>query len=273
VFGALWVAFALLSRLPVPNREHCAAMPRWSLFWFPPVGLTIGALVGGVCLLGTLIFTSAVAATLGLVFWIWATGALHLDGVADSADGLSARHVSEQRGLEAMRDSRIGAHGAIALVVVLLLKFTLLESMLRTGSYFVVVACVGAAGLSRFWVAQTVEDFPAARTDGLVATLRLTSSRLAARVGSLWIASAVAVAVAAGPGSGSWLLGLAGAACVVSGLVSYALAWFATRLFGGMTGDLCGASIELTEISVLLLCSMVVGSDVALRAISGSGHA
>lgn len=128
--AACAAAFQFLTRLPVPvTLQYDHAMFRRSVVFYPLVGAVLGLLLS----LGGLLLQSflppAAAAALMLLLWVAMTGALHLDGLMDTADGILS-HRSREQMLEIMKDSRVGAMGVVACVLLLLIKWTLLQQWL-----------------------------------------------------------------------------------------------------------------------------------------------
>ncbi len=234
----LRAAVGFLTRLPVggafvaldPTRLSRAAA------WFPVVGLLVGGALGGTRLLADLALPPGAATVLALAAAIVVTGALHEDGLADAADGLGA-HVDRARRLEILRDSRIGAYGAIALVLVLLLSWTLLSGL---SGEEVLRAALCAHVLGRWSILPHSLLSPARMGDDSAGTL------VRARPGGLAAGSAVAVAVtllAAGVGAGLVALAVAVAVTAAGAAVM-------ARVLGGVTGDTFGAVSKLVEVSV-----------------------
>src|SRR5690242_3375373 len=194
---------------------------------FPLVGAGVGAAVGGAAVLFHAALPPFVAAVLALVLGALLTGALHLDGLADTADALGSR----ERALEIMRDPRIGSFGAIALVLDLLAKSGALAALLEHGRLVLVALVAGA--LSRAVAAPLALALPYARAErGLLGRLApapvaaSTALTVALAVVLLGARGAIMAAAAAGPAL------LVGASC--------------RRRLGGYTGDTLGAAIELT---------------------------
>ena len=228
-------AAMLLTRLPVRGRPtDPAARAAWA---WPLVGLAVGLVSS---LLGLTVHaigaTPAVAATLTIAASVMLTGALHEDGLADTADGLWGGHDAARR-LEIMRDSRIGSYGVIALVLVLLLRWSLIATALIQGQVLPVL--LAAAIASRTAMAVLMRWQPHARADGL--------SRGAGRppANAVWIALVPA-------GLALLPFGVAGlAAAVLAALVLAGLGHFVRAKIGGQTGDVLGAAQQLTEIAIL----------------------
>lgn len=206
-----------------------------AVVWFPLVGALIGAVAGAVRLLAQPLLGPSVASALALAALVGSTGALHQDGLADTADGLGARGDRERR-LAVMRDAAVGAFGVLALVGWALLFFAALDSLSDVRA---LLALIAAAALARWAALLHSAAAPPARPDGLGAGFHPSPVQLA-------VASGLALAVAAlacGP--------LAGMAAIGAALLAAALstAW-ARQALGGRTGDTLGATVALAEVAV-----------------------
>ncbi|NOY83847.1 MAG: adenosylcobinamide-GDP ribazoletransferase, partial [Nitrospirae bacterium] len=133
---AFFSALSTLTVLPVPRRFHQCDEKSLaaSVVYFPVVGLFVGVLLVGLLYFLKAIFPPLVLAAVLLFVLVMLTGALHLDGVADLADGLGAGGAPE-RMLAVMKESQVGAFGVIALVLVLLLKFSLFFEIIDKGRW------------------------------------------------------------------------------------------------------------------------------------------
>ena len=232
----LTAAAMLLTRLPVRGTPTPrAAEAAWA---WPLIGLLVGT-IATACgwLAWGLGATQAVAAAVTLAVSVLLTGALHEDGLADTADGLWGGGEHARR-LEIMRDSRIGTYGTIALVLSLMLRWSLVATALMQGQFFAVV--VTAALVSRAPMAVAMRWLPAARPDGL----SRGTGRPPARAAYIAVALAIGVLVLHGAH------GLLAGALVVS--VLWALGRLARARIGGQTGDVLGAVQQLSEIAVLV---------------------
>ena len=230
------VALGFLTRIPVPAHvfEDAPAGAR-SLAWYPAVGALIGVMLW---LLAWLLsrWPPLLSAALLLLAWVAVTGALHLDGLADSADAWIGGIGDRDRTLAIMKDPRCGPAGVVALVLVLLLKFAALASLPRTGGAVLLLApMLARAGLTLAFMTT-----PYVRSQGLGSRLS-EAPPVACRI------ALAAVAVAALLCGWHGLLAL-----VVAGAV-FAL-WRRACLgrLGGFTGDTCGALTELIEAAVLV---------------------
>ncbi len=248
--GSLELALGLLTRLPLPG-EHSERDFGASLSWFAGVGLFLALPLSALLVLGREQLTPVALAAVVVAVWTVSTGALHLDGLADSVDGWSASHADPRRGLEVMHDSRIGAHGAVALSLVLLLKFAALEQLLsRACSWqttFVAVAL--SASAARGWVAFGLSRTVVASSSSMASTFASGSAR---RSGTVALVSLLLLAAIAA----SWLaeqrwrvLLHLGTTAGVVGAITLA----ARRRFGGVTGDVCGAMVETAEVTGLFI--------------------
>jgi adenosylcobinamide-GDP ribazoletransferase len=203
---------------------------------FPLVGALIGALLGFFGLALDRALPAGPAAALLVAAAALLTGGLHLDGLMDTADGLAGGRSPEQR-LAIMRDSRVGAIGAVAGGLALLAQFACLSEL--TGHHRL-LTLVAAGALGRWAMLLAISAFPAAGAEGLGAGLRAGVTRGSAVAGSLLV---LPVAVVAGP------LGLAGVAVGVA--VAAGLGRFLVRRLGGLTGDAYGAIAVVAETAVL----------------------
>jgi len=252
----LVLAFKVLTILPLAPRStgHDEALARSAAF-FPVVGAVLGAATWGLDLLLAHIFGPLVRAGLLLAFLSFVTGGMHLDGLADTCDGLFSR-AGRERALEIMRDSRIGALGASGLIITLLLKFSLLATLtgpLRAPVLFL----MPIAGRQAMILAMAM--FPAARPGSGLGGVFTQRAGTRALIGSpcLWsVALALAWAML-GTGSPVGLAtrglvflatGAAGALACGAGVAATA-----ARRLGGLTGDVYGAASEVGEVGFLLV--------------------
>lgn len=233
------IALTFLTRLPLPAPKVEITSEEFtrSYRYYPLVGLVIGLFLWLLAKVLILYFPPLVLGALLLVAELILTGGLHIDGFMDSMDGLlSAR--SPERILEIMKDSRVGAHASMALCGLLFLKFTLFASLTPTQYSILLVMPM----LSR-WVFQIgVIGFPYARAQGLGKGIHDTSR---------WLPFLVSGGVVLG--ISFFLVGLAG--LITFGVCVIAVTLWAYKisaLLGGLTGDLYGAIIELSEVICLL---------------------
>jgi adenosylcobinamide-GDP ribazoletransferase len=232
-------AVTLLTRLPIGRRVAVDETDiARSLAWLPLVGLGLGGAVALAArgLEGRL--DDGAAAVLIVAAWALATGAIHLDGLADSADALGAG--DRERRLAIMRDPRLGSFGVLALIFVVALKIALVAAILARGHHLWLLAIPAVARAAASGLSATL---PYAREQGAGAAL-IGGGQRAERL-AVAIAMAVVIALAC-----ARLRGLL--AVVAVALVAIAIGRLAQRRIGGVTGDILGATIELAECSALV---------------------
>lgn len=240
LLAAPLVAVSFLSVLPVPlpSAVPGAAFPR-SVAFFPLVGAGLGAVVAGADALLRLLLPVQVASALDLALLAVLTGGLHLDGLADAADGLLAP-LDRARRLEVMREGSVGAFGVAAVALVLLVDFAALASVPPADRAAAIVAAVAA---SRAAVSVAVVAFPYARREGVGTAFRDGLGPLDGAV-ALVVAAAVATA----------LLGIRGATLLATAVAAaLALGSLARARLGGLTGDVYGAAAETTFAMTLVV--------------------
>lgn len=232
------IALGLLTRIPAPWRGALAT-PRelgHSVLFYPLVGALIGALLTlFVILLPTGLDAGVQAALVGIV-WVWLTGGLHLEGLADSADGWVGGLGDASRGLEIMRDPRSGPAALMAVTLLVLLKWNLARVAIASGDPAIWLI---APTLGRLGIALLFATTPYVRAGGMGETAAREMPRGWAFV------LAVGILLGAGWFGSGWVVLVAGAVWL-----TLRRAWM--RRFGGVTGDLSGATCELVETSVML---------------------
>lgn len=212
-----------------------------SLRWFPLVGLLVGGALAVVDRMATSVFSAEVAVALVLATSVIVTGALHLDGLADTADGVFGGRTPERR-LEIMRDSRIGSYGVVAVVLALLVAYAALLSIAEADRWRVLLV---VPALSRAGMVYAITSFPYARASGLG---RIFKDQLH-RSDVAFVGFAGLVVAAIGLGVEGVVLWIAGA------LFAFAAGWFLTRRLGGLTGDTYGAIAMTSEVLLLLIAA------------------
>ena len=242
-----FIALQFLTRVPAPR--WIGFEPAWlnqSARHFPAVGLCVGAASALVLVAAHALFGTAVAVGLAMAAGVLITGAFHEDGFADTCDALGGA-VSRERALEIMKDSRIGAYGAVGLVLMLGLKAVALASLPLSAA---VPALLLAHTTSRAAAVALIRLLPYAgdveHAKAKPMAQRIEISGVLVAVGwvalvaaaLVWHAPAQAAAVAVG-----LLLALVGTA--------WCARWLRLRL-GGYTGDALGATQQIAEMLVLL---------------------
>jgi adenosylcobinamide-GDP ribazoletransferase len=219
------------------------ARASWAL---PVAGLLVGLIAAAVYAISNRLgVTPGPAAMLALAATALVTGALHEDGLADTADGLGGGRTRERK-LEIMRDSRIGTYGTCALIVSFGLRWSALSSIAEP--WKVAIALSAAHAAARAGVPAFMWLIPPARPDGLSAAAGRPPSR------SVVIALALgALFLTCGFGPANAMIAL-----ILLSLTGLILARLATRQIGGQTGDILGAFEQVGEISILLLAAALL---------------
>ncbi len=237
-------AWAFLTRLPGGAHPGDGRELGRSIPWFPVVGAVVGALSGAVywALHGPL--GSLLAAVLAVAAGAVVTGCFHEDGLADTADALGG--ASRQRRLAIMKDPRVGAFGVLALVLSTLVRVFAVSSLAATDG---LIALVVAHVLGRTMAVAVMGAVPAAAGTGLGHSYTAHRPR-AWTVAAIIITSAAAASL--GP-PGAVSLATAASGAVLVGLI----AW---RAFGGVTGDVLGATEQVAEMAVLVSAAALVST-------------
>ncbi|CAM3928908.1 adenosylcobinamide-GDP ribazoletransferase [Paenibacillus alkaliterrae] len=250
---ALAAAFQFLTRLPIPVQVpfEGPVLTR-SVIYFPLAGAFIGISLTAGALLLNLAVPVWPSAVLLLVLWTALSGGLHMDGWMDTADGVLS-HRSRERMLEIMKDSRVGAMGVLAAVLLLMLKASLLAELMSGSKSGIWLAALTICPVwSRAWMTAAIACWPSARQGEGIGVLfngvkginvfwaLLVSSACTWCV--LWI---VGMSIA-------FILVLLPVILLVTVCCGGLLAAWLNRKLGGLTGDTYGAMNEAVEASLLL---------------------
>lgn len=240
-------AIRLLTVLPVGRRDGDRAARFFTAVGWLYAALALGIASGAVFIGRADGMSSLLVAALIVAAWALLSGFLHLDGLADSADGFGVRGDAERR-LAVMRDSSIGAFGVAAIVLVVVIQVCAAAVIVDSGSWWALAA---APIIGRLGAALALLFRAPARPDGLavrfggragvtdVALLAIPLVPLFAIPPALWAPRLAAVAAGA--------------------VVAVAVPGFFARRFGGITGDVLGATVVLTETFVLVVGALAGG--------------
>ncbi|MBD2871188.1 adenosylcobinamide-GDP ribazoletransferase [Paenibacillus arenilitoris] len=250
-------AFQFLTRLPIPVEvPFVNRVLTRSVIYFPLAGAFIGACVAAAAWLLGLVVPAWPSAVILLALWTALSGGLHLDGWMDTADGVLS-HRSRERMLEIMKDSRVGAMGVLAAVLLLLFKASLLAELLREERGALVAAMlIAGPAWGRAWMAAAIAAWPNARKgEGIGAMFEgvkfaQAAAAFAISLGVTWIA--LAIAGLDWPHATAAACGALALTLLAGGLPA---AWL-NRKLGGLTGDTYGAMNETVE-AVLLFTAML----------------
>lgn len=252
---SLLTAVGLFTVIPVRPFEVDRGAARRAMAAFPWLGLLLGAAAGLLLVGAGALGSPLVGVVAALALLAGVTGALHLDGVADTADGLGSRKPAEEA-LEIMRRSDIGPMGVVTLVFVLLADFTALLTIPWDWTGAAALACAVMVSRTAVMVAST--STKGARERGFGALFVGVTGRGAA---ALNVAAVAVVVVALG-----WLTGgLASAiAFPAAGALAAVVAWLwarhLRRRLGGWTGDTFGSLIEVSQAAYLVAAALLVSS-------------
>ncbi|MGH8518674.1 MAG: adenosylcobinamide-GDP ribazoletransferase [Panacagrimonas sp.] len=240
------IALQFLTRLPLrlpgppTPTEHGQA-----LLWYPLVGVLIGMLLA-LAALALDHQPPLLGAALLLCLWVAITGALHLDGLADSADAWAGGRGDAQRCLAIMKDPAAGPVAVVAVVLVLLLKFAALCALMPSAAPWLLLLppLLGRTSVPVLFLTSAY-----VRADGLGAAAAQQLPRAAAM--------AVVALVLLGC---AWIVGPAGLVAIAAMAAAFAaVRYLAQRHLGGFTGDVAGALVELTETAVVV--ALAIAAD------------
>ncbi|BFM10117.1 adenosylcobinamide-GDP ribazoletransferase [Simiduia litorea] len=246
---SFWLALMFLTRIPAPVLDTVTDRDQGrALMFFPVIGLLIGMVLAAILfLLPTAM--PLVSAALLLMVWVFITGGLHIDGLADAADAWLGGLGDKERTLEIMKDPRAGSAAIMAVVCVLLVKFAALATFDRLDC---VLAVIVTPIIGRCVPALLFFSTPYARDFGLASPmLHNAEPRLCLLVlgGLLLLVSGALFSLLA------WYV-------VVFWLLLAAVLWALRRLMlariDGVTGDTVGASVEIIEMSALVLMLLLM---------------
>lgn len=239
----LIIAFASYTRIPMPQVDWSQENRRWSMCFFPLIGVVVGGLLWGwLALCDRLYIEQLLRGAVGAVLPLLVTGGIHMDGFIDVTDAMSSWQPREKR-LEILKDAHVGAFAVIACGCYLLLTAGLLSACTAAQG----LALTAAFVLSRSMSAYAMVALPQARKQGMLAdNARASDHRRVTIAAWCWFALGMAAAVY-GMGWLGVLLPVGALAC---------LAWYAYRAkkyFGGISGDQAGWYVQTAEL-VGLVC-------------------
>ncbi|MCL2789828.1 MAG: adenosylcobinamide-GDP ribazoletransferase [Desulfobulbus sp.] len=247
---ALILMIQFMTRYPIPMAvEFTAERFVQGMKWMPLVGLLVALPAAGGVVLADWLLGRELAAIVAVILLIGVTGGLHLDGLADSADGLFS-YRSRERMLEIMRDSRLGVNGVIAVVLAILLKYLFLYAIAADGVVPAVLVAPVVGRMALVWHSASAQYARQERGIGDFVNQTGLMQAGSATLLSLLLVSGILF-------FGGVRLTLVPWLTLIFHLPPIALATgfaaYVNRRLGGITGDTIGASIELSE----LLCFFV----------------
>ncbi|MCK5902414.1 MAG: adenosylcobinamide-GDP ribazoletransferase [Cocleimonas sp.] len=242
-----FIAVTFLTRIPTPKISTMTEKEiSFSLLYYPVVGLCIGLLLTLIAFLLSLVANPDVVSVLAaiiIVLWVLITGALHLDGLADTADGFLGGQGSQSRTLEIMKDPVSGPAGISSIFLVLMLKYTAVLSILNSDISF--WSLLLAPVLARAVAIGLLTYSPVAQTKGLAFELKKQAfPEFVATI--LFFVVTVTFFV-----TNLWVL-------ISLSFIVYAIRHWALSRLGGVTGDILGMTIELIEALFLVMAVLVL---------------
>jgi len=236
---SFWLALQFLTRLPAPARRDIEAQQVGrSLAWYPLVGALLGVILYAAAWLLQGQHPLLIAAIL-LALWVGLSGALHIDGLADTADAWVGGMGNRERTLEIMKDPASGPMGVSAVVVVLLLKFAALVTLSPVA--LLLLPALARSGVALLFISTTY-----VRPGGIGEALAQHSPRVAVVIGALLVSAAALLVL---QWHGAILL-------LVTALLWWLLRRALIQRLGGFTGDTAGAMLELLESIALLVMAL-----------------
>ncbi|MFC2068859.1 adenosylcobinamide-GDP ribazoletransferase [Chloroflexota bacterium] len=239
-------ALQFLTVIPIPwnNRVQEAHVER-AAGYFPIVGLIIGIIMAVLSWLLRFILPLEIANAILLVILVILSGGLHLDGFADTCDGLASHKTVDER-WRIMHDGRVGSYGVIGIMLLLIVKYVSINSIPET---IILITWVIMPVVSRWAMVYAIYFFPYARSSGLGKIIK-QGTGFSEFIMATLITIAVGVIL-------DWLVGLV--VIITIWVITLALAASLRNKFAGLTGDNYGAINEVTEVGVLIMIHVIVG--------------
>lgn len=246
VLKGLVIAFASYTRIPMPQVDWSEENRRWSMCFFPLIGVVVGGLIWlWLALCDGLHIGPFLRGAIGAALPLLITGGIHMDGFMDVTDAMSSWQTKEKR-LEILKDSHVGAFAVIACGAYLLLMAGLLSECTAAQGLGLTAAFV----LSRSMSAYAMVALPQAKKQGMLADNARNADHHRVRLASWGWFAAAAVAAVCGLGWNGLALPAGALAC---------LGWYAHRAkkyFGGISGDQAGWYVQVTELVGLGLTAL-----------------
>lgn len=209
-----------------------------SIAFYPIIGAVIGLLLLGVKSILSLLFPSTVVIALVIMFWSGISGALHLDGLLDTCDGVFGGKNPEER-LKIMKDERVGAFALIGGILIILIKYISLEASVLIDDKVLLLAPI----ISRWGMTLAIVIFPYARKEGLGYTIKQFTNWKQAAVATIFTIIII-----------FFISGTIGLIIIIfSVIIVLIIPYYLVKKINGLTGDNYGAINEIIEVWVLLV--------------------
>lgn len=239
----------LLTRFPVGGFPYSDDEFRWSVAYMPVVGALLGLFLAGVWVLAFSRGNGVLAGALVVAVAVLITGALHEDGLADTADALGSS-TTRDKALAILKDSRIGTYGALALVITIALRLGALADLGHDASAVIVLSQT----MSRAVPPVLITILPYARSEASGKSGPFVGAGLAQASVAVMFALSVAAVLTWGS-TVSWGAAFIGVA-VATSLTLLLARWYRVRL-GGVTGDLLGAAQQLVDVGIVVTLALM----------------
>jgi len=248
VIRQLQMALAFLTRLPAGRIDGTAKQIGRSARWFPVIGAVLGAVYAAAVALLSPLFSPLIVGVLIVAFDALLTGAMHFDGLADTADGLGAGRTRDDV-LCIMRDHAIGSYGACALMLAIALKVATIGAVIGTATAIPALLLAPAHGRWSAVLSSALASYARPVADDTPKSVGSPARFIGYRELAIATMIMLPVALALRPRRG-------GAAFLTGAVVIAAWTWICHRKIGGVTGDTLGAGVELSECIVLAVFAM-----------------
>ena len=246
-FRSIIVAFSMYSKIPMPTIEWNKKNMKYALCYFPFVGIVIGLVTYGIGSIGyyykwnQLLFSSIMT-----LIPVVITGGIHIDGFLDTIDALSSHSDYEKR-LEILKDPHSGAFSVIGGIS----YFVLSLGVWSTVSNRALVAICISFVISRTMSAFSIASFPLAKNTGLAATFQGGAHKKTVKISMVifYVIESIVVIL---------IQPYLGISCIITSLFVFIYHYhICTKYFGGITGDLAGYFLQICEISMISIISIV----------------
>lgn len=251
---ALILMIQFMTRYPIPvTIEFTAEHFVQGMKWMPLVGLLAALPAAAGFMLANRLLGGEIGAIVAVIALILITGGLHLDGIADTADGLFS-YRSRERMLEIMRDSTLGTNGVIAIVLTVFLKYLLLHNIPTGGAALAVLVTPVLGRMALVWHSAVARYAREERGIGDYVNQTGLTQAAAATLISLFLVSGILLLWGVAPGLVPLVVFILHVPAI---LLAMLFAFYLKKRLGGITGDTLGATVELAEITTFLVFLIV----------------
>lgn len=242
LWNSFKIAFSMYSKIPMPYSDWSKENMKYSMCFFPLIGIVIGALiVGANALFQQLPFNGSLETVIYLLIPLMITGGIHFDGFLDTQDALNS-HQEKERKLEILKDPHTGAFAIITACFYYLLAFGIWSEVTRCSIWILAIGFV----LSRALSGLSVVTFPLAKNSGLAATFSENAQKKRVRITMI----VYVILCLFGMSIISWQLAVV--AVAISLIIFFYYYHRCKKEFGGMTGDLAGYFLSICELGMAI---------------------